>query len=273
MRVRRSNVKRGALALTVGLLALLAIPLPALANSTVKVMVVGKTSTLLTPTTVEIGNGSSEATTWNEVGTMPHSCPNNTAYQAIEKAVKGNWDRELFVSTILGETISWEPNEEYWAIYYDNNYGEWGVCSQTMKTGDTLLMQAVVSGPESEGWVPQSIPIELALVAPATGKVEKGKTLKVHLTEWKPTTTIGTEEPVGSEHWVIPPSEHLNAPGYTVKIGTASAVTNSSGEATLTLETAGKLTAEASMPGSTKNYSRSAPVAVCVYPAGESSKC
>ena len=272
MRVRRRSVNRGALALVVGLLALLAIPVQALANSTVKVMVVGKTEIKLAPTTVEIGAGSSEATTW-EGGKMPHSCPNNTAYQAIENAVKGNWDRELFVSTILGEKINWEPNEEYWAIYYDNNYGEWGVCSQTMKTGDTVLMQAVVSGPESEGWVPQSIPIELALVTPSSGKVEKGKTLKVHLTEWKPTTTIGKEEPVGSGHWVIPPSEHLNAPGYKVKIGAAEAETNSSGEATLTLNTAGKLSAEANMPGSTKNYSRSAPVPVCVYPVGEPTKC
>lgn len=265
----RKPAKRGALALAVGLLALLAIPLPALANSTVKVMVVGKTSILLAPTTVEIGNGSSEATTYNEVGKMPHSCPNNTAYQALERAVKGNWDRELFVNMILGETINWEPNEEYWAIYYDNNYGEWGVCSQTMKTGDALLMQAVVSGPESEAWVPQSIPIELALVSPSSGEVKKGGTLTVHLTEWKPTTTIGTEEPVGSEHWVIPPSEHLNASGYTVKVGEASAVTGRSGEATLTLKTVGKFSAEASMPGSTKNYSRSAPVPVCVFKAGE----
>jgi hypothetical protein len=265
MRVRKPQ---GALALVVGLLALLAIPLPALANSTVKVTVVGKSSTLLAPTTVEIGTGSSEATTWNEVGSMPHSCPNDTAYQAIEKAVKGNWDRELFVSTILGETISWEPHEEYWAIYYNNNYGEWGVCSQTMKTGDTVLMQAVVSGPESEGWVPQSIPIELELVSPSSGKVEKGKTLKVHVTEWKPTTTIGVEEPKGSGHWVIPPSEHLNAPGYTVKVGEASAVTNASGEATLTLKTLGSFNAEASVPGSSENYSRSAPVPVCVFKAG-----
>jgi Domain of unknown function (DUF4430) len=174
MRAWRKPVKRGALALIVGVLALLAIPLPALANSTVKVMVVGKTSMLLAPTTVEIGTGSSEATTWNEVGSMPHSCPNNTAYQAIEKAVKGNWDRELFVSTIKGETINWEPNEEYWAIYYNNSYSEWGVCSQTMKTGDTVLMQAVVSGPESEGWVPQSIPIELALVSPSKNRKAPG---------------------------------------------------------------------------------------------------
>jgi hypothetical protein len=261
-RMRKRSTRGAALALAVGLLALLAIPVQASANSTVKVMVVGKKSILLAPTSVEIGTGSSEATTWNGVGTMPHSCKNNTAYQAIEKAVKGNWDRELFINTILGETISWTPNEEYWAIYFDNNYGEWGACEQVMKTGDTILMQAVVSGPESEGYVPQSIPIELAVSA---SKVEKGKKVTVHLTEWKPKTTIGTEEPKGSGHWVIPPSEHLNAPGYTVKIGSAEAVTNSLGEATLTLATAGKFNAEASMPGSTKNYSRSAPVPVCVY--------
>jgi hypothetical protein len=269
-RMRRRSTRGAALALAVGLLALLAIPVQALANSTVRVMVVGKTSMLLPPTTVEIGTGSSEATTWNGEGTMPHSCKNNTAYQAIEKAVKGNWDRELFISSILGESISWAPNEEYWAIYFDNNYGEWGACEQTMKTGDTVLMQAVVSGPESEGFVPQSIPIELAV---SSTKIQKGKTITVHLTEWKPTTTIGTESPVGSGHWVIPPSEHLNAPGYTVKIGTAEAVTNVNGEATLTLNTVGKFSAEASMPGSAKNYSRSAPVGVCVFPVGEPAKC
>lgn len=272
MRMRKRSVSRGVLALVIGV-ALLAIPTQALANSTVTVTVVGKSGMTLLPTKVEVGTGSSESTTWNEVGKMPHSCPNNTAYQAIEKAVKGNWDREEFVSTILGETINWAPNEEYWAFYYDNNYAEWGVCAQTLKTGDTVLMQAAVSGPESEGWVPQSIPIELALVTPASGHVEIGKTLKVHLTEWKPTTTIGKEEPVGSGHWVIPPSEHLNAPEYTVKVGGAEVKTNSAGEATLTLKTVGNFSAEASMPGSTKNYSRSAPVAVCVYPAGEPTKC
>jgi hypothetical protein len=259
---RRSRKGAAAVALAVGMLALLAIPAQGLAAS-VKVMVVGKNAKLLlAPTSVEIGTGSAEATTWNGVGTMPHSCKNNTAYQAIEKAVKGNWDRELFINTILGETISWTPNEEYWAIYYDNNYGEWGACEQKMVAGDTILMQAVVSGPESEGYVPQSIPIELSV---PTTKIKKGEKVTVHLTEWKPKTTIGTEEPKGSGHWVIPPSEHLNAPGYTVKIGSAEAVTNSLGEATLTMSTAGKFSAEASMPGSTKNYSRSAPVPVCVY--------
>jgi hypothetical protein len=270
MHIRSRSARGMALAVAVGLLALLAMPVQALANSSVTVTVVGRSSMLLKPTPVEIGTGSSEATTWNG-GTMPNSCPNNTAYQAIEKAVKGNWDRELFVSSILGESISWEPYEEYWAIYYNNNYGEWGVCSQEMKTGDTLLMQAVVSGPESEGWVPQSIPIELALVS--SSKVEQGKTVTVHLTEWKPTTTIGVEEPEGSEHWAIPPSEHLDAAGYTVKIGAAEEVTNAFGEATLTLNTAGEFSAEASMPGSTENYSRSAPVGVCVYPVGEPGKC
>jgi hypothetical protein len=270
MERRRSRSRRRvALVLAVGMLASLAIPVQALAAN-VTVTVVGKKSMLLPPTSVEIGTGSAEATTWNGVGTMPHSCKNNTAYQAIEKAVKGNWDKELFINTILGETISWAPNEEYWAIYFDNNYGEWGACEQKMVAGDKILMQAVVSGPESEGFVPQSIPIELAV---SSAKVEKGKSVTVHLTEWKPKTTIGTEEPKGSGHWVIPPSEHLNAPGYTVKIGTAEAVTNIAGEATLTLSTAGKFSAEASMPGSTKNYSRSAPVGVCVYPVGQPEKC
>jgi hypothetical protein len=260
MRMRKRSTRGAALA--VAMLALLAIPAQGLAAS-VKVMVVGKNAKLLLPpTSVEIGTGSGEATTWNGKGTMPHSCKNNTAYQAIEKAVSGNWDKELFINTILGETISWTPNEEYWAIYYDNNYGEWGACEQKMVAGDTLLMQAVVSGPESEGYVPQSIPIELSV--PLT-KVKKGEKITVHLTEWKPKTTIGTEEPKGSGHWVIPPSEHLNAPGYTVKIGAAEAITNSLGEATLTMSTAGKFSAEASMPGSAKNYSRSAPVPVCVY--------
>jgi hypothetical protein len=270
MRIRRRAARGGVLVVAIGLLALLAVPVPALANSKVTVMVVGRSETLLQPKTVEVGTGSSDATTWNG-GAMPNSCPNNTAYQAIENAVEGKWDRELFVNRIFKESISWEPNEEYWAIYYDHNYGEWGVCSQEMKAGDTLLMQAVVSGPESEGYVPQSIPIELALVT--SGKVEAGKTVTVHVTEWKPSTTIGVEEPEGSEHWTIPPSEHLNAAGYTVVIGGTKAVTDALGEATLTLNTAGKFNAEASMPGSTKNYSRSTQVGVCVYPVSEPGKC
>lgn len=269
MHVKGRLANRVSVTLGTLLLALLAFPLQALANATVTVSVEGRSSTLLAPIQVEVGNGSSESTTWNGEGKMPNSCPNNTAYQAIEKAVKGNWDRQLFVETILGETLTWAPKEEYWIFYYDHNYAEYGTCAQVLKTGDTVLMQAGVSGPESEEWVPQSIPLELEVLSPASKKIEEGKKLTVRITSWKPSTTIGTEEPKGSGHWVIPPSPASHPAGYTIKAGAAEALTNASGEASLTMSTPGTFTVQASMPGSEKNWSRSAPVQVCVYKVGK----
>lgn len=269
LKAGRKSAQAVCMTVAVSLLGLIVFPLQALANPVVTVSVVGRHATLLPPIQVEIGNGSSEATPWNGEGKMPHSCPNDTAYQAFEDAVKGNWDRELYVETLLGETLTWSPNEEYWILYYDNNYAEWGVCSQVLKNGDTVLFQAGVSGPESEEWVPQSVPLDLSFVSPKSGIVKQGHTLLVHVVEWKPSTTIGVEEPKGSGHWVIPPSKEEPAVGYTVKAGEATATTNSTGEATLTLKELGNFEVQASMPGSEKNWSRSAPVDVCVRPVSE----
>ncbi|HEY1690224.1 MAG TPA: DUF4430 domain-containing protein [Solirubrobacteraceae bacterium] len=266
MQSKRSLGIKAPLALVIAGMALAIAPMQALANTTASVSVEGRSSTLLSPTTVEVGNGSSEAKGFKGES-MPYSCPNNTAYEAIEEAVKGDWDRSIFVETLMGETLTWEPREEYWIFYYNNNYAEYGVCAQALKNGDTVLMQAGVSGPEADEWVPESVPLELERVTPASGPIEEGSQLTVHVSEWRPTTTIGAEDPVGSEHWVIPPSERLDAEGYTVEAGSEEVVTDSAGDATLTMNEAGTIEVQASMPGSTTNWSRTPPLNVCVKDA------
>jgi hypothetical protein len=247
----------------IGLIVALALPATALAGPKVTVRVEGETKALLAPTQVEVGNGTGIAKTWNGVGSMPHECDDDTAYQAIEKATKGNWDRGIFLAEVMGETHTWSPNEEMWIFYYNRNYADRGICDQHLKEGDTILIQAGVSGPPPN-FIPESVPLELQLVEPTSGIVEQGGELTVHVTAWQPTDIFGTEDPEEPGHFIIPPSEEVDGVGYTVKAGKASDVTDGNGEAILTLNDPGPVKVAASTPGSEDNWSRTVPVEVCV---------
>lgn len=249
MKQRKSdNAQTPALAFALTIVACMAFPLSALADE-VTVRVEGEAKNLLTETTVEVGDGTGTAQTWNEEGEMPHECADDTAYQAIELATKGEWDREQFVTEVLGEEHTWFPNEEYWIFYYDNDYATTGVCQKHLEDGDTVLVQAGVSG-EAPDFIPESVPIAIDSVDPS-GEVELFGEVTVHLTAWIP-TELGE------------PSSEVNAVGYTVSGGGDEAVTDENGEATLLMEEEGPVAVEASMPGSETNWSRAVPVTVCV---------
>jgi len=252
---KHNSTRRLASAFTLTIAAFVAFPFTALADE-VTVRVEGETKNLLPVTTVQIGNGTGIAHTWNEEGEMPHECADDTAYQAIELATKGEWDREEFITEVLGEEHTWFPNEEYWILYYDNDYATTGVCQKHLEDGDTVLVQAGVSG-EAPNFVPESVPIALDSIEPPSGEIELLEEVTVHLTAWVP-TELGE------------PSSEVNAVGYTVTAGGDEAKTDANGEATLEIEEAGAIEIEASMPGSEANWSRAVPVTVCVE---ESAPC
>lgn len=237
---------------------------PAAQAADVTVRVEGSSGTLLAQTTVTIGDGTRTARTWNGSGSLPHTCADDTAYQATELALRGNWDRSTYVETIASESHRWSPNEEYWILYHDNNFADWGSCQLHLSDGDTVLWQAGKSGP-SPDFIPDSVPVFLERVNPLSGSVRLGRTLKVKLTAYRPTDIFGTQDPNDPNHWIIPPSPASNPAGYTVNIGGATVVTDSLGEATVTVPSVrGVYQAQASVPGSSSNWSRSIPFAVCV---------
>lgn len=241
----------------------LALPVQALAVDEVTVRVEGETENLLVETKVPIGNGAGWAQPWNEVGELPSKCKDDTAYQAIELATKGQWDRQPFAETIKGEKHTFAAGEEYWIPYYNDNYGDWGICQQHLEDGDTVLMQAAVSGPPP-AFIPASVPIAIDPVAPPSEIVELGEVM-FNVTAWIPEEIFGEEDPeFPGEHWIIPPSPEVDGVGYTVKSGEAEGVTNAEGEVTLTLEEPGNVTVEASMPESATNWSRAIPLGICV---------
>lgn len=265
MSIRRNGV-HGVRALLASALAIgaCAAASPAATAADVTVRVEGRSGTLLAQTTVTIGDGARTARTWNGVGSLPQTCADDTAYQATELATRGSWDRGVYVESILGESHSWSPNQEYWILYHDNDYADWGACGLHLQDGDTVLWQAGKSGP-SPDFIPDSIPVLLERVTPASGSVRLGRTLKVKLTAYRPTDIFGTQDPADPDHWIIPPSPATHPAGYTVSAGAATAVTDANGEATLTMPSVrGVYDVQASVPGSSSNWSRSIPIPVCV---------
>jgi hypothetical protein len=247
-------------------LALLALALGALLASAagaarVTVRVEGQSSTLLAPTVVTIGDGTSNARTWNGSGSLPNTCANDTAYQAIELATSGNWDRQLYIETVLRETHTYSPNEEEWILYHGTNYADWGACDLHLTDGDSILLQAGVAGP-SPNYIPDSVPLQLDRIG--TGNVAPGGRLTVRLTAYVPSDIFGTQDPNDPSHWIIPPSDATHPSGYTVTAGSASGRTDGSGEVTLTMRDTGRVSVQASMPGSSTNWGRSVPFTVCV---------
>ena len=218
--------------------AALTAPAAALAtNPTVTVRVEGESRTWLEPTTVTLGDGTAATTTWNNVGSMPETCPNDSAYAAIEKATQGNWDRGYWTLEMFGETHDFSgPLQDYWVDYYDNDYASVVPCGQTMQDGDTILMQAAPSGP-SPDWVPASVPLEIS----APSSVIAGTPFNVHVDAWVPPTT----NPNGSG--IVPASVVQDAAGYDVGRQTSTSsmpstaldTTDSGGDATITLSTTG----------------------------------
>ncbi|MDO8212198.1 hypothetical protein [Conexibacter sp. CPCC 206217] len=254
------SIRRAALGAACAVAAIAAAPFAAQAAD-VTVRVEGQTGALLAPTSVTIGSGSGTALTWDGRA-MPIRCADDSVYGATEKATVGNWDRNPYVETIIRERHTWSPNEEYWILYHNNDYADWGACDLHLRDGDTVLWQAGKSGP-SPDFIPDSVPIQIARVG--SGTIRPGGTVTIQLTAWRPTDIFGTPDPSDPNHWIIPPSPSSTPSGYTISGGTSTRTTNASGQATITMpSTAGWATVGASVPGSSSNWSRAVPLRLCV---------
>lgn len=230
------NMSRGLLLGSLSVVSLLA-PAVALAAPTVSIRIEGATSTLLEQTTVTLDGTPTPP---------PGNCPGNTVAAAIEKATNGNWDRQTFTNTILGESHTFTQND-YWAEWLSEKYGG-GACADVLQDGDRVLMAADVSGPSFE---PTVLPLTLTGV-PAT--VSPGTPFTVQVDKYS--------APTGS------PGEGVKAPAAGATIPAASATTAADGKATITLTQRGPVTLKAILPGTQPGGlvidSRSPAATVCV---------
>jgi hypothetical protein len=207
------------LVLCAGLIAGLTCSAPALAAPTVRVRVEGANATLLERTSVDLGPAA------------VNGCPGNSASAAIEAATHGNWDRQAFTQTILGETHDFS-NSDYWAEWLSRGAGYKvgnGICGDLLGEGDEVLMIADRSGPPPD-YPPSVIPLDLE-GAPATALT--GTSVTVTVVEYRAATLsegAGTRTPVA---------------GATVSGGTAPVTTDADGKATVTLPGPGTATLKA----------------------------
>lgn len=183
--------------------------------------------------------------------TEPNSgCPANTVSAAIESVTAGNWDRQPFITTILGESHGAPSWISSWSLWQNNDFANAGACSLPVASGDHILIQATKSGP-SPDYVPTSKPVDL--IAPAI--VDDGVPFNVTVKQWAPTTTNAMP---------VPASVQSNGVGYVVSDGAAtSTTTGSTGVATLTLTGSGATTIKATSTDP-DNWGRSIDVPICV---------
>jgi hypothetical protein len=147
-------------------------------------------------------------------------CEAHTAGAAIEEATRGNWDRQEFTSTILGETHTFQDSD-YWAEWLDEGAGYkrgGGICTDVLTEGDEVLM--LVDRSPAPTFAPTVFPLDLEGV-PAT--VRAGDPVTVTVVDYF-SPTGGTGE-----------GERRPVAGATVSGGGASATTGADGRATLTL--------------------------------------
>jgi hypothetical protein len=236
-------------ALMVGVLAVfLSFSAGALAGPTVKVRVEGESGTLLPLKTVTLSAPEPVS-----------GCPANSVAAAINLAVEGNWDHGEaeggggdFTKTILGETLSFEPESQTWAEWVNDKWGG-GICTDLLSEGDEVLM---IADKEPE---PSFAPTVLPLVvteAPSTVQAGAPFTVKVSAVHTPAGTFAepgeGTPEPAG---------------GVSVSGGGASGVSTAGGVATLTLASVGTFTLRASETG----FAASAPFTICVHNGNDGS--
>src|SRR5215212_6825022 len=130
---------------------------PSLAGPTVTVRVEGESATLLERTTVTLPDN-------------PLVCgQGGTVADAIELATSGNWDRQPFAETILGESHTF-TDSDYWALWNGRQgayaYGMLGICDQQMAAGDEALMLVDRTGPAPD-YASTSFPLALRSVPAA----------------------------------------------------------------------------------------------------------
>ena len=199
-----------------GLLLSLTVAATAVAAPAVSVRVEGQAQTLLPRTAVTLLDGVEPNT----------GCPGDSAAAALELATRGDWDRQSYTKTILGETHAF-ADSDYWGIWVFRG-GRYvvanGVCEERLAQGEELLA-AYQYAPESGGYAPQIFPLWISDV-PAT--VRPGEPFTVRVFETR------------CEQYCAPGEGHAVArPGATVTAGGVSATSDDQGRATLTLSQAG----------------------------------
>ncbi|HEY8583396.1 MAG TPA: hypothetical protein VIL49_10635 [Capillimicrobium sp.] len=165
----------------------------------------------------------------------PDSCPTGSAGGAIDLAVAQNWDRDSFTQTILGESHTFSAND-YWSFWINETAAQQGICAYTPQPGDRLLMVATISGASFE---PTIVPLSFGSApSTATAGVPFQVTVRRHVSDG--TTTTPT--PIA---------------GATVTAGSASAVTDGAGVATLTVADPGTVQLVATAANSVSTDPRS----------------
>jgi hypothetical protein len=205
------------------LVAVAVLAAPAYAGPTVTVRVEGESATLLERTAVTLPDTPPPVS----------GCDKWTVAAAIDEATHGNWDRQSFTSTILGESHTFTHND-YWAEWLDGGSGYRsgnGICNDVMKNGDEALMLADIS---SATFAPTRFPLDLEGVPAA---IEAGKPVTV--------TVVAYVTPDGA------PGSGTRTPveGATVTGGGARAVTGADGTAVLSFAQPGAFVVKASRPG------------------------
>jgi hypothetical protein len=223
----------GALA---GLAAAALLAAPAFAGPTVTVRVEGQSATLLERTQVTL-----PATPPPVAG-----CQAGSAAAALEEATQGNWDRQVLVQTILGETHAF-ADSDYWALWNGRSGGYQfsmlGACDQIMAAGDEALFLVDRSPPPD--FAPTAFPLALRGLPAA---VQVGAPVSVSVVSFG---LDGTATPVE---------------GATVGGGGASAVTGADGAAALTFAQPGTFVVKASKAGSVVSAGEGVTVSVTPPP-------
>jgi hypothetical protein len=187
--------------------------------ATVTVRVEGENGTLLPRTQV--------TTSPNPVpGT---SCAGDTVAGALDVATGGNWDRQQFTQTILGEKHDFSHND-YWAEWVNYKFGG-GICSDVVHDGDEVVMLVDIGIPTP----PFATVFPLRISNPPSA-VQAGTPFTVTVVKYATDGNPGNGTPIPEA-------------GVTVSGGGASATTDAAGRATLTLPTVGSFTLRATKAG------------------------
>jgi hypothetical protein len=213
-----------------------------LAGPTVTVRVEGAASTLLERTRVTLPDTPPPVA----------SCPVHTAAAAIEVATGGNWDRNAFTETILGETHAF-ADSDYWAEWLDRGSGYkrgGGICTDVLAEGEEVLMLVDRSPPPT--FAPTVFPLDLEGV-PA--EASRGGAITVTVVEYR-SATGGTGE-----------GERTPVAGATVTAGAATATTGPDGRATLTMSQTGAIAVKAARAGNAPSAAERVNVVEGVTPA------
>jgi hypothetical protein len=204
--------------------AFLLTPAIALAGPTVTIRVEGDAGTLLERTRVALPDTPPPVA----------SCPAHTPAAALDIATGGNWDRQAFTQTILGETHQFNDSD-YWAEWLDTGSGYergGGICTDVLKQGDEVVL--LVDRSPAPTFAPTVFPLDVEGV-PAEARV--GSAVTVTVVEYR-SATGNTGE-----------GDRTPVAGATVRAGAATATTGADGRATLTLSQRGAIRVKATRAG------------------------